>query len=161
MTEYRFLKACRREPVDVTPVWIMRQRAATPRVPEDPREQFVPHDVQDPRTGRAGHPPAGRAAGRGRGDPLLRHPHPGRGDGGAARVPRREGAPAGKAIRGQKDVDSLTVPDPGEKVPFVMEAIRILRKELDGKVPLIGFSGAPFTLASYIVEGGPRRTSSS
>jgi uroporphyrinogen decarboxylase len=60
----------------------------------------------------------------------------------------------GKAIRVQKDVDSLAVPDPEGKVPFVMEAIRILRKALDGKVPLIGFSGAPFTLASYIVEGG-------
>jgi uroporphyrinogen decarboxylase len=60
----------------------------------------------------------------------------------------------GKAIQNQRDVDSLVVPDPAEKVPFVMEAIRILRRELDGKVPLIGFSGAPFTLASYIVEGG-------
>ena len=59
-----------------------------------------------------------------------------------------------KAIQNQRDVDSLVVPDPEEKVPFVMAAIRILRKAFEGKVPLIGFSGAPFTLASYIVEGG-------
>jgi uroporphyrinogen decarboxylase len=63
----------------------------------------------------------------------------------------------GKEIRGQADVDSLSVPDPTDKVPFVMETIRILRKAFEGKVPLIGFSGAPFTLCSYIVEGGTSR----
>ena len=55
-------------------------------------------------------------------------------------------------VRDQKAVDALVVPDPEERVPFVMETIRLLRKEL--KVPLIGFSGAPFTLATYLVEGG-------
>ena len=57
-------------------------------------------------------------------------------------------------IREQKDLDRLIIPEPEEKVPFVMETIRLVKKELNGKVPLIGFSGAPFTLMSYMVEGG-------
>jgi len=55
-------------------------------------------------------------------------------------------------VRDRKAVDSLVVPDPEESMPFVMETIRLLRREL--KVPLIGFSGAPFTLATYLIEGG-------
>lgn len=50
------------------------------------------------------------------------------------------------------DINRLVVPDPEEDLPFVLDAIRLLRKRLN--VPLIGFSGAPFTLASYIIEGG-------
>ncbi|MDH3348845.1 MAG: uroporphyrinogen decarboxylase [Desulfobulbaceae bacterium] len=55
-------------------------------------------------------------------------------------------------VRDQKGVDNLIVPDPDATMDFVMETIRLLRKEL--KVPLIGFSGAPFTLATYLIEGG-------
>ncbi|NOX80814.1 MAG: uroporphyrinogen decarboxylase [Deltaproteobacteria bacterium] len=55
-------------------------------------------------------------------------------------------------IRDRQGVDDLLVPDPDEAMPFVMETIRLLRREL--KVPLIGFSGAPFTLATYLIEGG-------
>lgn len=55
-------------------------------------------------------------------------------------------------VRSQQAVDALIVPDPEATVPFVMETIRLLRKEL--KVPLIGFAGAPFTLATYLIEGG-------
>ena len=55
-------------------------------------------------------------------------------------------------VRDRKAVDNLIVPDPEETMPFVMETIRLLRREL--KVPLIGFSGAPFTLATYLIEGG-------
>jgi uroporphyrinogen decarboxylase len=57
-------------------------------------------------------------------------------------------------LREKKDVERLRIFDPEEEIPFLMKAIRIVRKELEGKVPLIGFSGAPFTLASYIIEGG-------
>ncbi len=56
-------------------------------------------------------------------------------------------------VRQQRDVASLSIPEPEEKVPFVMETIRLVKKELGGKVPLIGFAGAPFTLMSYMVEG--------
>lgn len=52
----------------------------------------------------------------------------------------------------QKDIDELIIPDPDEETGFVMETIRLLRKELN--VPLIGFAGAPFTCATYLIEGG-------
>ncbi len=55
-------------------------------------------------------------------------------------------------VRDRRAVDALIVPDPRETMPFVMETIGLLRKEL--RVPLIGFSGAPFTLATYLVECG-------
>jgi len=60
-------------------------------------------------------------------------------------------------IRAEAQVEKLIVPDPVETMPFVMETIRLLRKRLDMSAPLIGFAGAPFTLASYMVEGGGTR----
>lgn len=51
-------------------------------------------------------------------------------------------------------IEDLRIVEPEEDLPFLMEAIRLVRRELEGKIPLIGFSGAPFTLASYIIEGG-------
>jgi len=56
-------------------------------------------------------------------------------------------------IRTMADVDALRIPNPEEDVPYVLDAIKILRRELAAKVPLIGFGGAPFTLACYMVEG--------
>lgn len=67
---------------------------------------------------------------------------------------REEGPVIRHPIRAMKGVDRLRIIEPEEDLSFVMEAIRITRKELEGKIPLIGFSGAPFTLASYIIEGG-------
>jgi len=59
-------------------------------------------------------------------------------------------------VRSVSDIERLRDLEPETDVPFVTEAIRLLRKELS--VPLIGFAGAPFTLASYLIEGGPSRT---
>jgi uroporphyrinogen decarboxylase len=59
-------------------------------------------------------------------------------------------------IRTMNDVERLHVLEPGEGVPFVSETIKILRGELE--VPLIGFAGAPFTLACYLIDGGPSKT---
>jgi uroporphyrinogen decarboxylase len=56
-------------------------------------------------------------------------------------------------IRTLADVERLRIPCMEEEIPFVPETIRLLRRELDGRVPLIGFGGAPFTLACYMVEG--------
>ncbi len=60
-------------------------------------------------------------------------------------------------IRTMKDVEALRVIDAEESVPYVMEAIRMVRRELEGKQAVIGFSGAPYTLACYMIEGRPSR----
>jgi uroporphyrinogen decarboxylase len=57
-------------------------------------------------------------------------------------------------IREMEQINGLRVFEPEEEIPFLMEAIRMVRRELEGKIPLIGLSGAPFTLASYVIEGG-------
>ncbi len=61
-------------------------------------------------------------------------------------------------VRSQGDFERLHPIVPEEDVPFVLETIRILRRELADRVPLIGFSGAPFTLASYLIEGGTTKS---
>jgi len=58
-----------------------------------------------------------------------------------------------KPVRSMADVEKLRIPEMEQDVPYVLETIKILRRELAGKVPLIGFGGAPFTLACYMVEG--------
>lgn len=60
-------------------------------------------------------------------------------------------------IRTMQDVDALRIIDAEESTPFVLEAIRLVRRELEGKQAVIGFSGAPFTLACYVIEGRPSR----
>lgn len=158
MGDYRFLKACRREPVDVTPVWIMRQ--AGRYLPEYQqvrgKNSFLAMCKTPELAAKVTIQPVERLGVdaailfsdilipvEAMGVPLEFH--------------EGKGPILGKAIRGQADIDELAVPDPSDKVPFVLETIRLLRKAFDGKVPLIGFSGAPFTLCSYIVEGGTSR----
>ncbi len=64
-----------------------------------------------------------------------------------------EGPRFRKTVRSQADVDALPVPDPEADLGYVMDAVRTIRRELNGRVPLIGFSGSPWTLATYMVEG--------
>ena len=56
-------------------------------------------------------------------------------------------------VRTAQQIRKLGIPDPETDLRYVMEAVRLIRKELDGRVPLIGFSGSPWTLATYMVEG--------
>lgn len=65
-----------------------------------------------------------------------------------------EGPRFAKAIQSEDDVKLLHVPDPYSELGYVMDAVRQIKKALDGRIPLIGFSGSPFTLASYMIEGG-------
>ena len=68
-----------------------------------------------------------------------------------------EGPVFAKPVRTEEDVNALYVPDMEEKLGYVTQAVRVIRRELNNRVPLIGFSGSPFTLACYMVEGGGSR----
>jgi uroporphyrinogen decarboxylase len=70
---------------------------------------------------------------------------------------RGEGPVIHRPVRGEADIACLKPVDVDDAVPFVFDTVRIARRALADRVPLIGFAGAPFTLASYIVEGGPSR----
>lgn len=65
-----------------------------------------------------------------------------------------EGPKFERPITCKADVDKIGLPDPEGELKYVMDAVRSIRKALDGKVPLIGFSGSPWTLATYMIEGG-------
>jgi len=65
-----------------------------------------------------------------------------------------EGPVIHEPVRDRAGIDRLRVFEPEEGLGYVLEAVRLIRRELDGKTPLIGFAGAPFTMASYLVEGG-------
>ena len=68
-----------------------------------------------------------------------------------------EGPRIARPVRNEADVLSLPVPDPDDKLRFVLDAIALTRRELAGRVPLIGFAGSPWTVATYMVEGGSSR----
>ncbi|MEO0423739.1 MAG: uroporphyrinogen decarboxylase [Pseudomonadota bacterium] len=65
-----------------------------------------------------------------------------------------EGPVFSSPVRNQADVDKIGVPDPEQELRYVMDAVRLIRRELGGKVPLIGFAGSPWTVGTYMVEGG-------
>ncbi|MHB0976500.1 MAG: uroporphyrinogen decarboxylase [Candidatus Aquicultorales bacterium] len=151
----RFLKACRREPVDRTPIWMMRQAG---RYLPEYMEIRQKHDFltmcKTPELAAEVTIQPVRLVGVDAAilfaDILL----PLEGMGLGLEFAKGEGPVIHNAVRSVSDVDRVTVADPIETTGYVMDAIRLIRKELNGDVPLIGFSGAPFTLASYMIEGG-------
>ena len=152
----RFLRACRGEPVDAVPVWFMRQAGRS--LPEY-RELKKDHSILE----------------------LCRRPDlaaevtlqpvrrlnvdaailfsdivvPLQGMGVALDIKAGVGPVIEAPVRSRADVEPIRMLEPEADVDFVLESIRLLRKELE--VPLIGFAGAPFTLASYLIEGGPSK----
>lgn len=69
-----------------------------------------------------------------------------------------EGPKFARPIRTKAEIDQLPLPDPEQELQYVMNAVRTIRRELKGEVPLIGFAGSPWTLATYMVEGGATKT---
>jgi uroporphyrinogen decarboxylase len=155
----RFLRACSRLPVDATPIWLMRQAG---RVMPEYRELQARYGfLEMMKTPEL----ACRVT--------LQPVHafdldaaivfadilpPLEGMGLQLEIIRGEGPVVHNPIRSPADVDALRTPPPEEALWFTLETIRLVRRELAGPagrgLPLIGFSGAPFTLASYAIEGG-------
>ena len=151
----RFLRALRREPTDTTPVWIMRQAgrylpeyratraragsflalAQTPELACEVTLQPLARFDLDAAILFSDILTVPDAMGLGL--------HFADGEGPKFRRP----------VRGVADVAALGVPDPETELRYVMDAVRLIRRELAGRVPLIGFAGSPWTLACYMVEG--------
>lgn len=156
MKNDRFLRALRREPVDCTPVWIMRQAgrylpeyratraragsflalAKTPELACEVTLQPLQRFELDAAILFSDILTVPDAMGLG------------------LYFVEGEGPKFERPVRSAADVARLAVPDIGTELRYVTDAVSLIRRELDGRVPLIGFSGSPWTLACYMVEGG-------
>ncbi len=153
----RFMRACRREPVDATPVWFMRQAGRTFAAYRELRTRYgilelakTPElcaEVTLMPVRELGVDAAVLFA-----DIML----PLEPMGVALRIEPEVGPIIDHPIRSAADVDALRPFELGE-VGFTLDAIRLVRRELDRRAAVIGFSGAPFTLACYLIEGRPSR----
>lgn len=152
---YRFLKACRGEPVDVTPVWFMRQAGRYMKEYRDMKAKYSFLEMcKTPELAAQVTlqplEPIGVDAAIIFADILLPLEPMGTG----LEFTKGDGPVIPRPVRDLKSVQNLRPVNSEEQLGFVGDAIRIVRKEISGKVPLIGFAGAPFTLSSYMVEGG-------
>ncbi|OZG71443.1 uroporphyrinogen decarboxylase [Hahella sp. CCB-MM4] len=152
----RFLRALLREPVDVTPVWMMRQ--AGRYLPEYRASRARAGSFMD----LCMNPDLACEVTL---QPLERYPLDAAilfsdiltipdAMGLGLYFETGEGPRFKKTIRTQADVDALPVPNAESDLDYVIKAVSTIRRALNGKVPLIGFSGSPWTLATYMVEGG-------
>jgi uroporphyrinogen decarboxylase len=153
----RFLRACRCEPVDATPVWFMRQAGRYMAEYRIIREKYSLIEIcQHPEIAAEVTLQPVRALGVDAAilfaDILLPVIPLGLG----LEFAKGEGPMIASPVRSLEDVRAMKPFDPESDLGYVMDAIRILRGML-GSVPLIGFCGAPFTVASYIIEGGSSR----
>ena len=156
--DFRFLKACRGEPVDKTPVWFMRQAGRYMKVYRDLKDKYTflemcktpelacevtmqPLNVLDVDAAIIF-------------DDILLPLEP---MGTGLEFTAGDGPVIPRPVRNKKAVENLLQVNAEEQLGFVGDAIKLVRKEIDGKIPLIGFAGAPFTLCSYMIEGGKSR----
>jgi uroporphyrinogen decarboxylase len=150
-----FLAACRRQPTDHTPVWIMRQAGRYLPEYRKVREKadFLTLTKTPELAAEVTMQPIRRF---GMDAAILFSDIMTPLEGMGIDLEFKPGPVIANPVRSAAAVDKLRVADPEECVPFVQETIRILRRELT--VPLIGFAGAPFTLFCYLVEGGGSKT---
>jgi uroporphyrinogen decarboxylase len=151
----RMIRALLRQPVDMTPVWIMRQAG-----------RYLPEY-------RATREKAGdfitlcktpELACEVTLQPLARFPLDAAilfsdiltipdAMGLGLSIVEKQGPQFARPVRSKAEIEKLAMPDPETDLGYVMDAVRLIRKELDGSVPLIGFAGSPWTIATYMVEG--------
>jgi len=156
----RLLKALRREPVDVTPVWLMRQAGRYLPEYRKLREQagsFLDLCQNPELACEVTLQPLRRFELDGAilfSDILTIPEAMGLG----LHFVAGEGPHFHHPVRTPDDIAKLRMPDMEDSLGYVPAAVRLVRRELDGKTPLIGFAGSPWTLATYMVEGGPSKT---
>ncbi|CFQ45533.1 uroporphyrinogen decarboxylase [Yersinia bercovieri] len=152
----RYLRALLRQPVDITPVWMMRQ--AGRYLPEYKATRAIAGDFMSLCKNA-------ELACEVTMQPLRRYPLDAAilfsdiltipdAMGLGLYFETGEGPRFKSPITCRADVEKLPIPDPEQELGYVMNAVRTIRRELAGQVPLIGFSGSPWTLATYMVEGG-------
>ena len=155
----RFLRALLKQPVDVTPVWMMRQ--AGRYLPEYRATREKAGDFM----GLCTNPEMACEVTL---QPLDRYPLDAAilfsdiltipdAMGLGLYFETGEGPKFKKVIQSAQDIAQLKVVNPEKDLPYVTDAVRLIRRELNGRVPLIGFSGSPWTLATYMIEGGSSR----
>ena len=154
----RFLRACRRLPVDVTPVWFMRQAGRYMPEYRAIREKYsLLEIVERPQLAAEVTLQPVRALGVDAAilfaDILL----PVVPMGLPLEFIKGEGPSISSPLRSADDIGRLRLLDAESDLGHILEAVRLVCAELDGVLPLIGFAGAPFTVASYMIEGGPAR----
>ena len=158
VSEPLLVRALRREPVERTPVWFMRQAGRSLPEYRAIRERHAFFDVAD----------TPELCAEVTLQPVRRHGvdaavmfadimTPVRGMGIGVELVEGVGPVLERPIRSAGDVECLVVPDPEEAFAPVLEAVRLVRAELPSDVAVVGFCGGPFTVASYLVEGRPSR----
>ena len=155
--EGRFVRACRRETVDATPVWFMRQAGRSFAGYRKLRESHgILELAKDPGLCAEVTLMPVRELGVDAAVIFADIMLPLEPMGVGLRIEPEIGPIIDRPIRTAADVDAIGAFDP-TGVSFTLDAIRLVRRELDGKAGVIGFSGAPFTLACYLIEGRPSR----
>ena len=158
MENDNFLRACWRKEAEYTPAWFMRQAG---RYLESYRKVRTEHDILTIcKTPELAAKVAVEAAEQLGVDAAILFADimlPLEGMGVGFKIVEGVGPQIDNPIRSMEDVENIGQLDPRKHVPFVLDAIGLIKNQIGDRIPLIGFSGAPFTLASYIIEGGPSR----
>ncbi|RME44869.1 MAG: uroporphyrinogen decarboxylase [Caldilineae bacterium] len=155
---HRFLNACRREPVDAVPIWLMRQAGRYMAEYRALRQKYtILEIIKTPELAVEVTLQPVNAFDLDAAIIFADILPPLEGMGLQLTFEKGEGPVIHNPLRTPADIAALRLPDPRESLAFTLQAIRLARRELDGRIPLIGFSGAPFTLASYAIEGGSSR----
>lgn len=157
-TDSPFIRACLGKEAEYTPVWFMRQAGRfLPSYKRIKGARDVLAVAKDPDLSSEVVVDAVRALGVDAGIIFADIMLPLEAMGVEFRIEEDVGPIVSKPVRSAKDVATLRRVDPEADLPFVYDGIDKTLQKLDGRVPLIGFSGAPFTLAAYMIEGGPSR----